>query len=83
MKIIFTKTGLLFDKIGVFLNGKFMHSLLLLLVLANAAILGMESEADIFQDYMPLILKADFWILTILAVSVSLRVIIFRHHFLL
>ncbi len=81
MKIIFTKIGLLFDQIGVFLNGKFMHSVLLLLVLGNAAILGMESEADIFKDHMPLILKIDFWILTILTVSVSLRVIIFRHHF--
>ncbi len=69
------------DKIGEFLNGKFMHSLLLLLVLANAAVLGMELEPEIFKEQMPLIKQVDFIVLTILAISVSLRVIIFRHHF--
>lgn len=69
------------DKLGEFLNGKFMHSILLLLVLANAAVLGMELEPLIFHDYMHIINKVDFFVLTILSVSVSLRVLIFRSHF--
>ncbi len=69
------------EKVGNFLTGKLMHSVLLLLVLINAAVLGMQAEPDIFQEYLPLIAQVDFIVLTLLVVSVSLRVIVFGKHF--
>lgn len=69
------------DRIGNFLTGKVMHSVLLILVLINAAVLGMEAEPDIFGEHMGFIHKVDMIVLTILALSVSLRVLVFRHHF--
>ena len=69
------------EKIGDFLTGKLMHSILLVLVLINAAVLGMEAEKDLFLDHLPLIQKIDFVVLSLLVVSVSLRVIVFKKHF--
>lgn len=69
------------EKLGAFLTGKFMHFVLLILVLTNAIILGLEAESAMVRDYEPLIKQIDFVVLTILAVSISLRVLVFRTHF--
>lgn len=69
------------EKLGVFLTGKFMHFVLLLLVLTNAIILGLEAELDLVRGYEPLITKIDFIVLTVLSISIALRVIVFRTHF--
>lgn len=69
------------ERLGNFLTGKFMHSFLLILVIINSAVLGMEAEPDIFNDYLPLMHAIDFWALTILVLSVTLRVIVFRKTF--
>ncbi|NCP62281.1 MAG: ion transporter [Alphaproteobacteria bacterium] len=69
------------EKLGAFITGKFMHSVLLLLVVINAVILGLEAESALVRGYEPLIQQIDFIVLTVLTISISLRVIVFRTHF--
>lgn len=69
------------DKIGVFLTSKIMHSVILSLVLVNAVVLGMLAQPESFVGYMPLVEIVNEVVLTLLALSVSLRVIVFRSHF--
>tara|TARA_R110002095_G_scaffold114088_6_gene99656 strand:- start:1521 stop:2240 length:720 start_codon:yes stop_codon:yes gene_type:complete len=69
------------EKLGAFLTGKFMHSVLLLLVLTNAVILGLDAESSLVRGYESLIKQVDFIVLTILSISIALRVIVFRTRF--
>jgi len=69
------------EKLGVFLTGKFMHFVLLLLVVTNAVILGLEAESALVRNYEPLIKQIDFLVLTVLTVSIFLRLLVFRTHF--
>ena len=48
------------EKLGAFITGKFMHSVLLLLVVINAVILGLEAESALVRGYEPLIQQIDF-----------------------